>query len=82
MSQLDLIATSAFGLEAIVARELTALGYQSKTVQPGRMLFQGDLAAVPQTNIWLRAADRVLLRMGQFEATDFGQLFDQTYELP
>jgi len=82
MPQLDLIATSAFGLEAIVARELADLGYQSKTIQPGRMLFQGDLAAIPQSNIWLRAADRVLLRMGNFEATDFGQLFDQTYELP
>ncbi|MEE8451158.1 MAG: bifunctional 23S rRNA (guanine(2069)-N(7))-methyltransferase RlmK/23S rRNA (guanine(2445)-N(2))-methyltransferase RlmL [Thermoguttaceae bacterium] len=79
---IDLIATSTFGLEAVVARELDALGYQSKTIQPGRMLFDGTEEAICQANIWLRAADRVLVRLGQFEATDFGQLFDGTHALP
>jgi len=82
MSQLDLIATSSFGLEAVVARELTALGYESKTIQPGRMLFHGDASAICRVNLWLRAADRVLLRVGTFSATDFGALFDQTFALP
>ncbi|NQU26265.1 MAG: bifunctional 23S rRNA (guanine(2069)-N(7))-methyltransferase RlmK/23S rRNA (guanine(2445)-N(2))-methyltransferase RlmL [Candidatus Nealsonbacteria bacterium] len=79
---MDLLATSTFGLEAIVARELEALGYTSKTVQPGRMLFEADVGAIARANLWLRAADRVLVRLGAFEATDFGQLFDQTYALP
>ena len=79
---IDLIATSTFGLEAVVARELAALGYESKTVQPGRMLFDGTEEAICQANIWLRAADRVLVRIGSFEATDFGQLFDGTCALP
>ncbi len=79
---LDLIATSTFGLEAVVARELTALGYQSRTIQPGRMLFQGGESAICRANLWLRAADRVLLRLGVFQATDFGTLFDQTYAVP
>ena len=61
---MDLLATSTFGLEAIVARELEALGYPSKTVQPGRMLFEADVDAIPKTNLWLRAADRVLVRLG------------------
>ena len=82
MAQLDLIATSAVGLEAVVARELKALGYESKTLQTGRILFRGDEAALCRANLWLRAADRVLLRLGAFEAKDFGQLFDQTYALP
>ena len=82
MAQLDLIATSAVGLEAVVARELKALGYESKTLQTGRVLFQADEAALCRANLWLRTADRVLLRLGEFEATDFGQLFDQTYALP
>jgi len=82
MAELELIATSTFGLEAIVARELEALGYESKTIQPGRMLFSGDAAALCRANLWLRAADRVLLRLGSFEATDFGQLFDGTHALP
>ncbi len=79
---LDLIATSTFGLEAVVARELAALGYPSRTIQPGRMLFEGDENAVCRTNLWLRAADRVLVRLAAFEATDFGALFDQTYAAP
>jgi putative N6-adenine-specific DNA methylase len=79
---LELIATAAFGLEAIVVRELRALGYEAKPIQPGRILFTGEEEAICQANIWLRCADRVLIRVGNFEATDFGQLFDQTADLP
>ena len=79
---LDLIATSTFGLEAVVARELQHMGYEPKILQSGRILFPADAAAVCRANLWLRAADRVLLRVGSFEATDFGQLFDRTYALP
>ncbi|MGA2031640.1 MAG: bifunctional 23S rRNA (guanine(2069)-N(7))-methyltransferase RlmK/23S rRNA (guanine(2445)-N(2))-methyltransferase RlmL [Thermoguttaceae bacterium] len=79
---LELIATSTFGLEAIVSRELQSLGYQSRTIQPGRMLFEGDESALCRANLWLRTADRVLLRLGNFEARDFGQLFDGAYALP
>jgi putative N6-adenine-specific DNA methylase len=79
---LDLIATSTFGLEAVVAREVQHLGYEPKILQSGRILFAADAAAVCRANLWLRAADRVLLRLGSFEATDFGQLFDRTYALP
>ena len=79
---MDLIATSTFGLEAVVARELQALGYEAKTIQPGRMLFEGDEQAICEANLWLRAADRVLVRLGAFEAVDFGQLFDRTFALP
>lgn len=79
---MDLIATSTFGLEAVVSRELQALGYETKTIQAGRILFEGDEQAICESNLWLRAADRVLVRLGAFEATDFGQLFDRTYALP
>ena len=76
---MDLIATSTFGLEAVVTRELKALGYDDcQTLQNGRVLFQGDAMAIARTNLWLRASDRVLLCMGSFAATDFGVLFDQT----
>lgn len=82
MSTLDLIAVTAFGLESVVVRELRDLGYESKPISTGRVLFQADLAAIPRTNLWLRAADRVLVRLGTFKATDFGQLFDGTFALP
>lgn len=82
MTHLDFIATSTFGLEAVVARELQALGYEPQTIHAGRLLFQADESAVARASLWLRSADRVLLRMGTFPATDFGELFDRTYALP
>jgi 23S rRNA (guanine2445-N2)-methyltransferase / 23S rRNA (guanine2069-N7)-methyltransferase len=82
MRPLQLIATSAVGLEAVVARELKGLGYEAKIPQTGRIAFAGDEAALCRANLWLRAADRVLIEVGSFEATDFGQLFDRTFELP
>ena len=82
MPPLELIATTAFGLEAVVAQELKRLGYESRTTGPGRVLFAAEGAALARANLWLRSADRVLLRVGTFSATDFGQLFDQTFALP
>lgn len=79
---IELIATSAFGLEAVVARELKQLGYDEQTVEDGRVTFIADEAAICRTNLWLRSADRVLLKLGSFEALDFGELFDQTKALP
>ncbi len=79
---MNLIATSTFGLEAVVARELEALGYPAKIVSVGRIAFEGDEAAIFRANTWLRCADRVLIEVGSFGATDFGELFDRTNELP
>jgi len=75
---LDLIATTAFGLEAVVRRELADLGYEGKVVSPGWIRFQGDLAAICRTNLWLRTADRILLQMSSFPAEDFDALFENT----
>ncbi|MEX2287263.1 MAG: class I SAM-dependent RNA methyltransferase, partial [Planctomycetaceae bacterium] len=82
MHRLELIATTSFGLEAVVARELAQLGYTEQHVEDGRVTFVGDEAAVCRANLWLRSAERVLLKMGTFEAGDFGTLFDRTKELP
>jgi 23S rRNA (guanine2445-N2)-methyltransferase / 23S rRNA (guanine2069-N7)-methyltransferase len=82
MPAFSFLATCAVGLEAIVARELQGLGHETKTTSTGRIAFEGDEAALCRANLWLRTADRVLLRLGTFQATDFGQLFDQTHALP
>ena len=82
MEQLSLIATSAFGLEAVVKRELSALGYEPGAADAGRIFFRAPLAAIPRTNLWLRSADRVLLHVGTCRADDFEQLFDNTRALP
>lgn len=76
-----LIATCAFGLEGIVADELRALGYEDLTTQRGKVTFEVDLLGICRANLWLRCADRVLLQMGQYEATSFDELYDQTFAL-
>lgn len=82
MRHFDLIATSTFGMETVVARELTSLGYSHLRTQDGRVDFQGTEKDIARCNLWLRSADRVLIRVGEFAAPDFGALFDQTIELP
>ena len=79
---ITLIATTKFGLEAIVKREVMALGFNDLQVSPGRIEFAATVADIPTANIWLRCADRVQLKMGEFPATTFDQLFEQTKALP
>ncbi|MAG94024.1 MAG: RNA methyltransferase [Planctomycetaceae bacterium] len=79
---MDLIATTSFGLEAVVARELKQLGYDDIVVEDGRVTFAGDEVAICRTNLWLRSAERVHVKLASFTATDFGELFDRTKELP
>jgi putative N6-adenine-specific DNA methylase len=82
MAQFDLIATTTFGLEAVAARELQQLGYTVLRTVDGRVHFQGDERDIARCNLWLRSADRVLIRVGEFPAPDFDALFDRTMELP
>ncbi len=81
-AKIELIATAAFGLEALVAKELRHLGYTELKTENGRVTFTADLAAIGRTNLWLRTAERVLIKMGEFRATSFTELFDQTRALP
>ncbi len=82
MSKINLIATSAFGLEAIVGGELKRLGCTDVKVENNRVFFTGDELDICRTNLWLRTAGKVLINMGEFEARTFDELFDQTKVLP
>lgn len=74
---LDLVAVTAFGLESVAQRELHALGYEdAKPFGTGRVGFTGAAGAICRTNLWLRSAERVLVRVGSFPACDFEALFD------
>ncbi|AJK88468.1 MULTISPECIES: THUMP domain-containing class I SAM-dependent RNA methyltransferase [Lysinibacillus] len=81
MANYQLVATSAMGLEAIVAQEVKALGYET-TVDNGKVFFQGDETAIARANLWLRVADRVKIVVGQFPAKSFEQLFESVKSLP
>ncbi|MCB8816406.1 THUMP domain-containing class I SAM-dependent RNA methyltransferase [Desulfosporosinus shakirovi] len=82
MAKIELIATAAFGLESIVARELKKIGYEELVVENGKVTFTTDELGICRTNLWLRSSDRVLLKMGSFEARTFEELFQQTKALP
>lgn len=80
--KLELIATATFGLEAVVKREIQDLGYKILKSEDAKITFLGDERAVVRTNLWLRSADRVLLKMGEFNAITFEDLFQQTKAIP
>lgn len=81
MTKFELIATAAMGLEAVVAKEVRDLGYEC-TVENGRVRFQGDEMAICKSNLWLRTADRVKIKVGEFKAKTFDELFEKTKALP
>ncbi|MCA9918879.1 MAG: class I SAM-dependent RNA methyltransferase [Anaerolineales bacterium] len=80
--KVTLIATTKFGLEMIVKQEVQALGFAEIVVSDGRIEFEATLADIPKANLWLRAADRVLLKIAEFPAHTFDDLFEQTTALP
>ncbi len=82
MDKIELIATTTFGLEAVTKRELIDLGVEDINVEDGKVTFQGTLRDIPRANIWLRTAERVLLKMGEFKALSFEELFEGTKALP
>jgi len=82
LTKYTLIATAAMGIEALVAREVKSLGFEDVQVENGRVLFKADEDGIVKANLWLRTADRVKLRVGEFKATSFDELFEKTKALP
>ncbi|AYD39351.1 class I SAM-dependent RNA methyltransferase [Clostridium fermenticellae] len=76
-----LIATSTFGLEGVVAKELKDLGYEDLKVENGKVTFAGDEMDIVTCNLWLRTADRVLISMAEFKAESFEELFQGTLKV-
>lgn len=76
----NLVATAAAGLEAVVGREIRDLGIDCQ-VENGKVRFQGDVRTIATTNLWLRAADRIKIVVGEFPACTFEELFQGVYKL-
>ena len=76
----NLLATAAAGLEAVVGREIRDLGIDCQ-VENGKVRFQGDVRTIATTNLWLRAADRIKIVVGEFPACTFEELFQGVYKL-
>lgn len=81
MTKYDLIATSAFGLESIVAQELKNFSFENLKVENSRVNFQGDLDDIAFCNLNIRTSDRILIKIADFEALSFDDLFENTKNL-
>lgn len=78
----ELIAPCHFGMEAVLKREITDLGYDITLVEDGRVTFIGDEETICRANIFLRTAERILLKVGSFHAETFEELFQNTRNIP
>jgi len=75
---MELIAPCHFGMEAVLKREITDLGYEISKVEDGRVYFIGDAEAICRANIFLRTTERVLIHAGSFHAESYEELFEGT----
>lgn len=82
MRKYELIAPCHFGLESVLKKEIIDLGYDVSLVEDGRITFLGDEEAVARANIGLRTAERILIKVGQFTAVTYDELFEGTKALP
>ena len=82
MDKMEWIAPCHFGLESVLKREIQDLGYEIVQVEDGRVTFAGGMDAVCRGNIFLRTAERILLKVGSFRAETFEELFERTKEIP
>jgi putative N6-adenine-specific DNA methylase len=81
MNRYLLSVPTLFGLESLAANEIRLLGYTTERVEDGRISFYGDERAICKANIWLRYAERVQIKLGDFEAVSFRELFERTKAL-
>ncbi len=82
MERIELIAPCHFGLEAVLKREIWDLGYEISSVEDGRVTFIADYEDICRANVFLRSAERILLKAGTFKAETFDELFERTKALP
>ncbi len=82
MRGFELIAPCHFGMESVLKKEIVDLGYDVTEVSDGRVTFWGDEEALCRANIFLRTAERILIKIGSFHAETFEELFQGTQNLP
>ena len=82
MEKLELIAPCHFGLEAVLKREITDLGYEITKVEDGKVTFAADEEGIARANTFLRTTERILIKTGEFRAVTFDELFEKTKAIP
>lgn len=82
MNQFEFISPCHFGLEAVLKREITDLGYEITKVEDGKVSYTGDELTCARANMFLRTTERVMLKVGVFHAETFDELFENTKQIP
>lgn len=82
LDRVELIAPCHFGLESVLKKEILELGYKIVSVEDGRITFAGDVEAIARANVFIRTAERIMLKCGSFKATTFDELFEGTKAIP
>jgi putative N6-adenine-specific DNA methylase len=82
MNRFELIAPCHFGLESVLKKEISDLGYEIVSVEDGRIIFAGDASAICRGNMFLRTTERLLLKVAKFRAETFEELFQNTKKIP
>lgn len=82
MQEYEWIAPCHFGTEAVCKREITKLGYEITEVEDGKVTFRGGIEAMCRANMFLRTAERILLKVAAFEAVTYDELFEKTRSIP
>lgn len=82
MNRYEYIAPCHFGLESVLKKEIVDLGYEIVKVEDGKVVFAGDLTAMARANIFLRTAQRIILKVGEFRAVTFEELFQGIKAIP
>ena len=77
----DIVVPTLLGLEAFCSREIKRLGFEPRT-EDGRVMFSCDAHGIAAANINLRTGERVLIKVGEFKAETFEELFENTKNLP
>lgn len=82
MEKIKLVAPCLFGIESVAADEFRRMGFENIKTENGRVLLEGDANMLARANICSRFAERILINVGEFEATSFTELFDGVKSLP
>jgi putative N6-adenine-specific DNA methylase len=75
LEKFDIIATTLYGLENVLAEELNAIGATDISVLNRAVKFRGDNSLLYKSNLWLRTAIKILKPIHAFRANDERQLY-------
>ncbi|WP_300282541.1 THUMP domain-containing class I SAM-dependent RNA methyltransferase [Peptacetobacter sp.] len=78
MKKYTLISPCFFGMEKMLATEIKNLGFEIEKTEDGRVTYKTDEYGIAKANMWLRCAERVNLKVAEFEARTFDELYENT----